>query len=309
MFRNERVLELGFRHLQEQGEEISAPRSDQLIGSKSGDPADLRICTQPAYVALPYGVSIYSWDAPGRAIQAPQPIENGPFTELNVARNPAAAVFGLLQRHCEGSERPIWEVFKDVQGAAIYRLDAPGVRVKDCRADGRLVGGPFELRRERRLARGLGFALGDRERPATGASTGEDGSARDALSTDWRTLDGYFDQAIAAVAVPDSSKRGSIRADWALVGSSPRLEALVVDGSLSPIYMGRPRVRLSDLWRMRDVDGRRARARVVLFLVREGAKDVFSVRRLSGFRDWLRFATAAAGAVGSLSLLISQLFS
>jgi len=301
----------GLKRLQA-GEEISSSRSDQLIGSRAGDPADLRICTNPSYIGLAPGLSIYSWDLRERAVPSPPRIQNGPFTELRLAPSPAAAVFGLMLRRRSGSLQSIWQVLRDAQRSAIYRVEAPGVRIKDCRSDSRLAGGLLELRKEGELARkGLDLAADGRERTAMGAAAGVEGNYEERTrSEEWTTLDGYFDGAVAAIELPDDSKLRLVRADWALVGSSPRLEALVADGSLSLIYVGKSQVRLRDLLRMRDVSGRRAGGRVAYFLARETASDLFSFRRRSGFKDWLKLATALVGALsglGSLSWLLSQL--
>lgn len=297
-----------------QGEEIPSLRPDELIGSRTGDPADLHICTGPSYVALPAGLSAYDFDSPERSVPAPPSVENGPFTELRLAPSPAAAVFALLARMRRASRRSIWQQLWDALKAAIYRVEAPGVRIRDCHSDGRLVGGLLALRKEGELARErLGLAAEGRERVAMGAAgvmenDWEDGS----MSEEWTTLDDYFNEAIAAVELPDDSKPRSIKADWALVGSVPRLKAVANARILSMNYMGESRVRLRDLFLMRDVAGRRAGGRVSCFLVREMARDLFSVRNRTGFTDWLKLVTALLGALsglGSFSWLLSQLIS
>ncbi len=243
---------------------------------------------------------------------APPLAENAPFTELRLAPEPAAAVFGMVQRLRRGSNQSIRQALTNAQRAAIYRVEAPGVRIKDCHSDSRLVGGLLELRKEGELARErLGLAAEGRERVAMGAAGGiEDDSEGRTMSEEWSALDAHFDDAVAAVELPDDSKFRSIKADWALVGSSTRLEALVASEVLRLPYVGKSRVRLRDLLLMRDVNGRKSGARVALYLARETARDLFSVRRKSGFKDWLAFATALLGALsglGSLSWLLSQL--
>jgi hypothetical protein len=281
-----------------------------LVGSRAGDPADLRTCTAASYLGLAPGLPVHGWNRAERVIHAPPQARHGPFTELRLAPNPTAAVFGLMLRRRCGSHQSIWQVFKDAQKAAIYRVEAPGVRIKDCNSDGRFAGGLLELRQQGELARqGLGLAQSrGRDAPSTAADVDAEGES--AMSGAWTTLDAYFDAMVAAVELPDDSKIRSIRADWALVGSSPRLEALVADGSLRLVYVGRSRVRVGDLLRMRDACERRVGGRVALFLLREVAHDLFAVRRKRGLADWLKFATAVLGVLsglGSLSWLLSKL--
>lgn len=74
-------------------------------------------------------------------------------------------------------------------------------------------------------------------------------------------------------------------------------------------YVSRSQVRLRDLLTMRDRD-RWVGWRVAGFLAREALRDLFSIRGKSGFKDWLKFATAMLGAIsglGSLSWLLAQL--
>jgi len=192
----------------------------------------------------------------------------------------------MLRRRVD-SLQSIWSVLKDARGAAIYRVEATGVRIKDCHSDSRLANGMLELRREGELAR-------------RGLDAGT-------TSEEWRTLDGHFDAMVAAVEVPDDAK---LQVDRALVGASLRLEALTGDGSLRPVYVGRSQVGLRDLLRIRDVKGRRAGRRVACLLTRETASDLFSLRRRSSFGDWVKLVIAVAGAIsglGSLSWLLSQL--
>jgi hypothetical protein len=284
-----------------------------LIGSRAGDPADLRTCTTRSYIGLAPGIPAYSWDAPEREIPAPPLARHGPFTELRLAPNPAAVVFGLMLRRRVGSpDQSIWQVFQDVRRATIYRLEAPGVRIKDCNSDGRFAGGLLELRRKGQLARrALGFAVERRELivslMAGGAAETSKGGA---TSREWLTLDAYFDARVAAVELPDDSTLRSIRSEWSFVGSCPRLEALARNGSLRLTHVGASQVRLRDLLRMIDARGRRVGWRVACFLARETARDLFSIRSKSGFGDWLKFATAVLGALsglGSISWLLAQL--
>jgi len=305
-----------------QGEEISSPRPDQLIGSRAGDPADLRTCTTRSYIALPRGLSIYDWDSRQRAIPSPPLIRNGPYTELRVAPNPAAAVFGLLHRRLAGSPgQSLWEALRDSQKAAIYQVEAPGVRVKDCNADGRFAGGLLELRRKGGIAqRALDFAT-ERWELMTAMTGDVAGASKRGAASEWSTLEAHFDTRVAAVELPDDSGLRSIQADWSLVGSCPRLEALVSSGSLRLTFVGQSQVRTLDLLRMTDARGRRVGWRVACFLVRRASSDLLSiwaervsewlsVQSKSGFKDWLKFAMAVLGALsglGSVSWLLAQL--
>lgn len=285
-----------------------------MIGSRAGDPADLYICTGPSYIALPVGLSIYDWDSPERTVPAPPPVENGPFTELRLAPSPAAAVFGLVRRRRHGSSQSVLQVLRDAQRAGVYRVEAPGVRIKDRHADSRLVDGVVGLRKEGELAlERLDHAPENRERVAMGAAGGLDDDSEDRrMSEEWATFDACFNDTVAAVQVPDDSELHAIKTDWPLVGSSPRLEALGASDSLTFVYLGKSVVRLRDLLWMRDVHGRWAGWRFVSYIAGEIARDLFSIRRKGGLRDWLKFGTALLGAVSglaSLSWLLSLLVS
>jgi hypothetical protein len=130
------------------------------------------------------------------------------------------------------------------------------------------------------------------------------------MSDEWTTVDIYLREAVAAIEVPSDSPLETFKADWSLVGSVPRIKALEGHGALEFEYLGASKVRLRDLFKVRDVSGERAGGRFAYFLARELAHDIFSVRRQHGFKDWLRFATATlscAGSLGSLSWLLSEL--
>jgi hypothetical protein len=324
-FRNSRVSY--WEILAGRREAISSPRPDQLIGSRAGDPADLRTCTTRAYIALAPGLSIYDWDSPERVVPSPPLIRNGPFTEIRAAPNPTAAVFGLTQRRRVGSpDQSIWQALRDAQKAAIYRVEAPGVRIKNCSSDGRFAGGLLELRHKGELARrALDFAAAGTERWELFVTAMEGDVRRGSkagAASEWPTLEAHFDVRVAAVELPDDSNLRSIRADWSLIGSCPRLEALVSSGSLRLTYVGQSQVRILDLLRMRDARSHKVGWRVACFLAREASRDLvsllgkadldwFSIRRKSGFKDWLKFATAVLGALsglGSVSWLLAQLF-
>ena len=245
-------------------------------------------------------------------IPSPPLVRNGPFTELRFAPNPTAAVFGVMQRRRAGSpDQSIWQVFKDAQRAAIYLVEAPGVRIKDCSSDGLFAGGLLELRRKGELARrALDFATERWELIVTAMAGDVAGPAKGGSPSEWSTLEAHFDAPVAAVELPDDSSLGSIRPDWSFVGSCPRLDSLVSNGSMRLTYVGRSQVRLRDLLTMRDARDRRVGWRVAGFLAREALRDLFSIRGKSGFKDWLKLATAMLGAIsglGSLSWLLAQL--
>ncbi|HET8861623.1 MAG TPA: hypothetical protein VFM94_00040 [Solirubrobacterales bacterium] len=218
-----------------------------------------------------------------------------------------------MQRRRAGSpDQSIWQALRDAQRAAIYRVEAPGVRIKNCSADGLFAGGLLELRRKGELARrALDFATERWEVIVTAMAGDVAGASKSGAASEWSTLESQFDARVVAVELPDDSGRHAIRADWSFVGSCPRLEALVSSGALRFTYVGQSQVRLRDLLTMRDVRGRRVGRRVAWFLAREVLRDLFSIRGKSGFKDWLKLATAMLGAVsglGSLSWLIAQLF-
>jgi hypothetical protein len=216
-----------------------------------------------------------------------------------------------MQRRRVGSpDQSIWQAFRDAQRAAIYVVEAPGVRIKSCSSESLFVGGLLELRRKGELARrAVGFATERRELIVT-AMTGDINGASKGGASEWSTLEAHFDARVAAVELPDDSTLRSIRTGWAFIGSCPRLEALVSSGSLRLIYVGQSRVRLRDLLVMSDARGRRVGWRVACFLAREALRDLFSIRGKSGLADWLKLATAMLGALsglGSLSWLLAQL--
>jgi hypothetical protein len=245
-------------------------------------------------------------------VPSPPLVRYAPFTELRLAPNPAAAVFGLMQRRRRGSpDQSIWQAFKDAQGAAIYLVEAPGVRIKNCCADGLFAGGLLELRRKGALAqRALDFATERWELIVTAMAGDVAGPAKGGAPSEWSALEAHFDARVAAVELPDDSTARSIRAEWSFVAPCSRLNALVSNGALRFTYVGQAQVRLRDLLRMSDARGRRVGWRVAYFLAREATNDVFSIRGKRGFKDWLKFATAMLGALsglGSLSWLLAQL--
>jgi hypothetical protein len=218
-----------------------------------------------------------------------------------------------MHRRLGGSrDQPIWEILGDAQKAAIYQVEAPGVRIKDCNSDGRFAGGLLELRRKGGLAqRALDFAT----------ERWELMTAMGGAASEWSTMEAHFDARVAAVELPDDSGLRWVQADRSLVGSCPRLEALVSSGSLRLTFVGQSQVRTLDLLRMRDARGRRVGWRVACFLARRASGDLLSIwaerasewlsaQRRSGFKGWLKFVMAVLGALsglGSISWLLAQL--
>ena len=271
------------------GGEISLQGPEELIGSKEGDSADLRACMAPSYVGFPASQPVNSWRAPERAIPAPPSLRHGPFTELRLATSPAAVVFGRIVRRRIGSpSQSIRQLLRDRENVAIYRIEAPGVRVKDRRTDGRFAGGLLELRKRGELAR-----LGP---PGDGAA-----------GVGWRVLEDCFEDSVAAVELPDDSTRHSLTVERSLVCSTRRLEALEADGLLKLIYVGPSRVGLIDLLGIRDVRSRCVGLRVAAFLLRELARDSFTLRGRVTFADWIKFSGALLSSLSVLYWLLSQI--
>lgn len=255
---------------------------------KEGDSADLRACIAPSYVAFTANRPVNGWRAPERAIPAPTSLRNGPYTELRLATSPAAAIFGRIVRRRAGSpSQSIRQLLRDRRNIAVYRIEAPGVRVKDRRTDGRFAGGLLELRKRGELAR-----LGPPRDRAAGVG--------------WWVLEDCFDDRVAAVELPDDSTLHWPPVERSLVCSTPRLEALEADGSLRMAYVSQDRVRLGDLLRIRDVRGRRVGFRVAAFLLRELARDSFSLRGRVTSADWIKFSGALLSALSALYWLLSQ---
>lgn len=243
----------------------------------------------PAYVGFAAGQPVSNWPAPERAIPAPPSVRHGPFTELRLATSPAAVVFGRIVRRRAGSPtQSIRQLLRDRRNVAIYRIEAPGVRVMDRRSDGRFAGGLLELRKRGELAR---------------LRSARDGAA----GVGWTVLEGCFEDSVAAVELPDDSTLHSLTVERSLVGSTRRLEALEFDGSLKMVYVRQSRVRLRDLLWIRDVRGRGVGARVGAYLLRELARDSFSLRGRVTFADWIKFSGGLLSALSALYWLLSQI--
>ena len=245
----------------------------------------------PSYVGFPASQPVSNWCAPERAISAPPSIRHGPFTELRLATSPAAVVFGRIVRRRAGSPtQSIRQLLRDRRNVTIYRIEAPGARVKDRRTDGRFAGGLLELRKRGELAR---------LRPL------RDGAA----GVGWRVLEDCFEDSVVAVELPDDSILHSLTVERSLIGSTRRLEALESDGSLKMVYVSQGPVRLMDLLGIRDVRGRGVGPRVAAFLLRELARDSFSLRGRVTFGDWIKFSGALLSTLSGLYWLLSQIFS
>jgi hypothetical protein len=274
---------------------------DGLIGAHAGDAADVRPCDTEGVTILAVGFSAQEWRGAERLVLAPPQAEGGPFAELRIAPSGAAAVVAAIGRRRAGSQQPIWQVVRDVMGCAFYVVRGTGIRVKDRHKDSRLVGGTPGLRKEGEYARAR-LPMEERERVVPGAGVAADGETESIapMSAEWTTLVEHFRESIAGVEIPSESALKTIKADWCLVISIPRIERLESDGALCLDYIGTSIIRFRDLLKVRDVNGKRAGGRFAYFLARELAHDVFSVHRQRGFRDWLRFTTAMLGCASSL---------
>lgn len=174
-----------------------------LIGKKLDDPADIVACMHERFCALPPGVSPYDWESEGRQIPNPPAVEEGPFTEIRLARTPEAAWVGQILRRAASSEQPIWQILKDVRRYPIYRIEAPGIRIKDHHSDSRLIGGPEALRKEGEEAQ---VHEEDRALVPTGAVAASESHEKEVgTSKEWQALDQHFREPIVAVLLPDDS--------------------------------------------------------------------------------------------------------
>lgn len=277
-----------------------------LIGAKRHDPADVRPCGTRGSLVIGSGLSVHDWEAANRLVPAPPGLEEGPFAELRLAPNPAAAVAAAIERRRVGSEQPIWSVVRDVLGSAFYSVDAAGVRIKNCSADSRLSGGSLGLRREGEAAR---YRLEERRLVSPGNSGAAEEGAFAPLSRAWATLAAHFEETVAAVEIPADSTLWRTKPDWCLIVSVPRVRALEDEGSLRFHYLGVSAVRLRDLWSLRDVDDRWAGGRFAIYLARELLRDLFSLRRQQRPLEWLRFTAALLGFASGVAWLLSELAS
>lgn len=276
-----------------------------LVGSNRGDAADVLACMHERFMALPPGVSPYEWEAPGRAIPNPPNVEGGPFVEIRLARSPAAAWAGEILRRVASGEQPIWQILKDVAHHAIFRIEAPGARIKNRHSDGALVGGPLALRKE-----GEEAAVYDEDRSLVtpgGTTASEQREREPGISREWQAIDAHFREQILAVVLPDDSPPSMIRPDWPTIASVPRLEALIDEGLLKLVYESGCRMRIRDFLSLTDAAGNPVGHRFAYFLVRQLAHDFFSPRRKRSRRDWLTLALALLPPLGAIAGLLSKL--
>jgi hypothetical protein len=277
----------------------------QLVGRRHNDPADVVACMDERYLSLPAGVSAFDWRAPGRLIPDPPSVAGGPFTEIRLAGTPDAALAGQIVRRVVSSEQPIWQVLRDVRGYSLYRVEAPGVRIKDCHADSRLSRGLLALRKE-----GEDAQVHEEERTAVAlgaAASPESHESEGIRSIEWQTVDRCFRELIAAVSLPDDLPRPKIRLDRPVIASVPRLDGLADQGLLSISYVGRRRIGLRDLLRLTDAAGRPAGWRFARFLARRLAHDFLSPRRQRRLRDWIALVAALLTSAGAIAGLVSRL--
>lgn len=285
------------------------PDSRELVGSNPDDSRDLRACETESYVALPAGIPAYEFEHPGRIVPNPPEVEHGPFTELHLAPSPAAAVVGSVLRLRASTGQPIGQILGNAKRAAIYRVRAPGVRIKDGSRDARLVNGIVGLRLEGEQAQDR---LGDRVLAVAGGGSSDSLADERGVSNAWATVDAAFDDMIAAFEMPDEGVHPTLKVDWALVGSVNRLEILANDLLFKFEYQGQSCISWRDLLHVRDLSGRRVGPRFFYYLGRQAAYDFVSLTRKKGILDWVRFITVVIGFItacgGALGWLLSQVF-
>jgi len=276
----------------------------QLVGRKNNDPGDVVACMDARYFSLPAGVSAFNWKSAGRLISDPPSVGGGPFTEIRLASSPDAALAGQVLRRVASSEQPIWQVLKDVARYSLYRIEAPGVRIKDCRSDSRLAEGTPTLRREGEDAQ----IHEERVAVALGGAAGAEGQEGERIrSIGWRAVDRCFREPIAAVSLPDDSHHPKLQMDRPVIASVPRLDGLGDLGLLSILYVGRHRLGLRGLMRLTDAAGKPAGRRFAGFLARELARGFLSPRRRRSRRDRVALAVAALTSLGAIAGLASRL--
>lgn len=282
----------------------------KLVGSSTGDPADVLACMHERFMALPPGVSPYDWEAAGRLVPSPASVEEGPLVEIRFASTPQGAWAGVILRRVASGEQPIWQILKDVRRYSVYRIKAPGVRIKDRHADSRLVGGPRALRKQGEEAR---VQDEDLSLVAPGATAPSERLERTrGTSREWEALAAYMEEPILGVLLPDDAPPSMIRPDWPIIASAPRLDALIEDGYLDLIYEGERRMRYRDFLRLTDAAGKSVARRFAYDIARQMAHDFFSPRRKRSRRDWVTLAVAVLpplGAIATLSVKLIELFS
>jgi len=279
----------------------------ELIGERFGDPADVKACVSSnSFVAFGPGLHAYDWEAPCRVIPSPPQVEIGPLTELRLSPSPAAAIAAMVVRRRASSRQSILDVLKDARQAAIYRVRAPGVRIKDGRSDARLVGGIVDLRREGEQAQ---ERLGDRALVAAGPAGGSDQDAAARSSATWEAIADGFDEMVAAIEMPDDAIHPTLKLDWTLVAAAERLDNLRENHLFKLDFVGQSCVTRRDLLNIEDIAGKPAGRHFAYYLAREAAYDFISISRKSGASDWLRFSTAIVGfmsSIGGLGWILSK---
>jgi hypothetical protein len=284
------------------------PPAHELLGESNEDRRDIKACSTTSFTAFGSGMEAYDWEHPSRVIPSPPQIENGPFTELRLAPSPAAAVAAIVIRQRTSSDqRSMLSIVRDAKRGAIYRVKAPGVRIKNGRRDGRLVAGTMGLRIDGEQAQ---ERLEDRVPVATGVGGTSEEMTETGSSKLWSTVANAFDdESIAAIEFPDDSKHPTLQMDWPLVAEVPRLETLTAAKLFSLDFMGQNCVRWRDFLRMKDVAGRAVGWRFLYYVARETAHDAISLSRRKGMGDWVRFIAALLtllSSLGSLGWLLSR---
>lgn len=284
------------------------PDSRELVGSNPDDSRDLRACETESYMALPPGIPAYELEHPGRVVPSPPEVEHGPYSELHLAPSPAAAVIGNVLRLRASTGQPIRQIFSDARRAAIYRVRAPGVRIKDGSRDARLVNGVLGLRLEGEQAQDR---LGDRALAVAGAGSSDALADERGVSNAWATVDAAFDDTISALEMPDEGVHPTLKVDWTLVGSVNRLEILAIDLLFKLEFQGQSCVSWRDFLHVRDLNGRRVGPRFFYYLGRQAAYDFVSLTRKERILDWVRFITIVIGFIAAcgkaLEWLLSQI--
>jgi hypothetical protein len=274
------------------------------VGRSADDPADVLACMHKRFVSLPAGISPYDWHAAGRLIPSPPSVEGGPFVEIRLAQSPEAAWAGVVARLIASGEQPVWQILKDVRRHAVYRIEAPGVRIKDRHSDGRLVGGVRALRKEGEESEVLDE---DRSLVAPGApAPSEQLEQAKGTSRQWEVVAALFEDPIAAVVLPDDSPPRMVRPDWPVIASTPRLDDLI-DDYLDLVYEPERRIRIRDIFRLTDASGKPAGRRFAYFLARQAAHDFFSPRRQRSRRDWVTLTLAILPPLAAAASLVTRL--
>jgi hypothetical protein len=278
----------------------------EFVGSTPADRWGLRACETESYLAIAAGIWAYDWEHSSRVVPNPPEVEHDPFTELHLAPSPAAALVGTILRLRKSSDQSIIQIFKDAKARAVYRLRAPGVRIKDGKHDAALTQGIVGLRREGEQTQDR---LGDRALAVVGSGRGDELTEDRRASIAWATVAAAFEEKIAALQMPDEGVHPTLKVDWTLLASVDRLQLLVDDKLFWLEFVGQGSVGWRDFLRLKDLRGRRAAGRFFYYLGREAAHDFISLSRKSGLRDWLRFLTVMFGLITAYGGLVAFLLS